>query len=66
MLAFILHQLSIINYIIIDIMLENLRKHIEITDKDLEKQVIFKKKDELYFMILNRPKANSFDHSFIR
>lgn len=47
-------------------MLEDLRKYIEITEQDLKKQVILKKKDDLYFMILNRPKANTFSHEFVR
>lgn len=47
-------------------MLQDLRKHIEITDEDLKKQVILKKKDDIFFLILNRPKVNSFNHEFVR
>lgn len=48
------------------VMLEEVRKYVDITEEDLEKPLIFKKKDDLYFMILNRPKVNSFNHDQIR
>jgi enoyl-CoA hydratase/carnithine racemase len=47
-------------------MLDEVRKYVEITDEDLDKPLIFKKKDDLYFMILNKPKVNSFNHDQIR
>lgn len=47
-------------------MLQEVRKYIEITDEDLKKQVILKKKDDLFFLLLNKPKANTFSHDFVR
>ncbi len=47
-------------------MLEEVRKYVQVTEEDLKKHVILKKKDDIYFLLLNRPKANTFTHDFVR
>ena len=46
-------------------MLDEVRKYVEVGEEDLKNQVILKKKDSVFFLLLNK-KANSFDKTFIR
>lgn len=46
-------------------MLEEVRKLVEVSEEDLKKQVILKRKDDLFYLLLNK-KANTFSHQFVR
>lgn len=46
-------------------MLAEITKYLPLTEEELKQEVILKKKDNIYFLLLNK-KANTFEHSFIR
>ena len=46
-------------------MLEEVRKYVEVTEEDLKNEVILKRKENIYFLLLNK-KANTFNHAFMR